>query len=38
MAIYVVLAEALDQPLLTSDRALARAAQRHTEVAIELVR
>ena len=36
-AMYVVLAEALAEPLLTGDRALARAAQRHTEVAIELV-
>jgi len=36
-AFYVVLAEALDEPLLTGDRALARAAERHTEVAIELV-
>ena len=36
-AMYVVLAEALDEPLLTSDRALARAARQHTEVAIQLV-
>ena len=36
-AFYVVLAEALDEPLLTADQALARAAERHTEVAIELV-
>jgi predicted nucleic acid-binding protein len=36
-AMYVVLAEALTEPLLTGDRALARAARRHTEVAIELV-
>jgi predicted nucleic acid-binding protein len=33
-AMYVVLAEALDEPLLTADRALARAARRHTAVAI----
>jgi predicted nucleic acid-binding protein len=36
-AMYLVLADALDEPLVTGDRALARAAQRHTEVAIELV-
>jgi predicted nucleic acid-binding protein len=36
-AFYVVLAEALDEPLLTGDQGLARAAGRHTEVAIELV-
>jgi predicted nucleic acid-binding protein len=36
-AIYVALAEALDEPLLTTDRALARAAERHTNVTIEPV-
>jgi predicted nucleic acid-binding protein len=36
-AMYVVLAEALSESLLTGDRGLACAAQRHTEVAIELV-
>jgi predicted nucleic acid-binding protein len=36
-AMYVVLAEALDEPLLTGDRALARASRRHTDVAIELI-
>jgi predicted nucleic acid-binding protein len=36
-AMYVALAEALSEPLLTGDRALARATSRHTEVAAELV-
>lgn len=36
-AMYVVLAEALHEPLMTADRPLARAAHRRTEVAIELV-
>lgn len=33
-AVYVALAEGLGAELLTADRALARAARRHTEVAV----
>jgi predicted nucleic acid-binding protein len=36
-AMYVALAEVLDQPLLTGDGALSRSAQRHTGIAIELL-
>jgi predicted nucleic acid-binding protein len=33
-ALYVALAEAADMPLLTTDRRLARAVKRHTDVAL----
>jgi predicted nucleic acid-binding protein len=36
-AMYVALAEALEEPLLTGDQPLARAVHRHTDVAIDLV-
>jgi predicted nucleic acid-binding protein len=35
-AVYVTLAEALAAPLLTSDRRLARAARKHTDVEVLL--
>jgi len=36
-AMYVALAEALDEPLLTGDQRLARAVHRHTDVAVDLI-
>jgi predicted nucleic acid-binding protein len=36
-AMYVALAEALEEPLLTGDQPLARAVARHTAVTVDLV-
>lgn len=36
-AMYVALAEALEEPLLTGDQPLARAVARHTGVTVELL-